>query len=118
MKLINFPFIDGIGFHWINHEYSFVFYIAFMTLSLILLLKSYKMFIGQFVLFLSFSLLNETVIPSILAVMIMVQIALSVFVLCRFKKAIDRNYQLILEKTHQSRPQLTKNSNGSQKSFF
>src|SRR5699024_1255884 len=118
MKLINFPFIDGIGFHWINHEYSFVFYIAFMTLSLILLLKSYKMFIGQFVLFLSFSLLNETVIPSILAVMIMFQIALSVFVLCRFKKAIERNYQLILEKTHQTRQQLTINSNGSQKSFF
>src|SRR5699024_10803063 len=114
MKLINFPFIDGIGFHWINHDYSFLFYIALMTLALILLLNLK----GQFVLFLSFSLLNETVIPSILAVMIMVQIALSVFVLCRFKKAIDRNYQLILEKTHQSRPQLTKNSNGSQKFFF
>src|SRR5699024_6488393 len=102
----------------ISYEYSFVFYIAFMTLSLILLLKSYKMCNVQFVLFLSFSLLNETVIPSNLAVMIMVQIALSVFVLCRFKKAIDQNYQFILEKTHQSRPQITKNSNWSQKSFF
>jgi len=118
MKLTNFPVIDGIGFHWISHEYSFVFYIALITLALILLLKSYKMFVGQFVLFLSFSLLDETVTPIILAVMIMVQIALSVFVLYRYKKAIDRNYQLILEKTHQSRPHLVKNSNGSQKSFF
>ena len=118
MKLTSFPFIDGIGFHWINLDYSFIFYLSIITLALILLLKSYKMFIGQFVLFLSFSLLDETVTPIILAVMILVQIALSVFVLYRFKKAIDRNYQLVLEKTHQTRPQLTINSNGSQKSFF
>jgi membrane protein implicated in regulation of membrane protease activity len=111
-------FVSLFSFQFISQQFSFILFLAIITLALTVVLKSMKLFIAQFTLLVSLSLLHAEMTMILPILISIVQVILSAFILYRLKKAVDRNYQLVMEKTHQQRPDITKNTNGTQRSFL
>lgn len=100
-------------------QYLILVVMAIITLSMGIILKSTKVIFIQIVILLTIFLLKDSIQNIFYIPLYALQIILSALVLIRYKKAVDRNYTLILEKTHKIPRNLTKGGNlGSQTSFF
>ncbi|UJL46692.1 hypothetical protein KFZ58_01665 [Virgibacillus sp. NKC19-16] len=93
--------------------------LAIISLAGFIILRSAKLFFIQLLLVISIfatELAGINVLPTALGI---IQILLGAFFIFKFIKAIDRNYQLVLEKTHQIPSELTsRGANGTQSSFI
>ncbi|WP_373894848.1 hypothetical protein ACUL41_16780 [Virgibacillus natechei] len=98
---------------------TLAFILAIISLAGFIILRSAKLFLVQLLLVISVSateFAGINVLPTILGI---IQIALGGFFIFKFIKAINRNYQLVLEKTHQMPADITRRgANGSQSSFI
>ncbi|MEH7224919.1 hypothetical protein V7112_14015 [Bacillus sp. JJ1566] len=100
-------------------QYLFLSVIGIITLAFGIILKSKKVFFFQFVILLVIFLLKDSIQDLLYIPLYALQIIVTSVVLIRYKKAVDRNYALILEKTHKIPRNLTKGGSlGSQTSFF
>ncbi|OZU88754.1 hypothetical protein CIL03_10735 [Virgibacillus indicus] len=105
-----------IDFSTVAQDYSFIFYLAILTLAFSVVLRTTKLFIIQLLLFLA---LGFPAISSFTAVFAALQVGLTTVTIYKYLKALDRNYNLVIEKTHEIPPNITSGSqNGSQSSFF
>ncbi|PAV27834.1 hypothetical protein CIL05_20000 [Virgibacillus profundi] len=101
------------------HDFNFIFIIAILSLVGSIILRSKKVIITQLVLFISIFILDKFAENILLIPLAIIQLSFGVFILFRLKKAIDRNYLLVMEKTHQLPRNVNSNSsNGSQSSFL
>nr|WP_304213305.1 hypothetical protein [Fredinandcohnia onubensis] len=100
--------------------YVFLEITGIITLAFGVILKSKKVFFTQLVFLIGIFLLTDTTLNLLYySSLYALQSVISALVLLRYKKAIDRNYKLILEKTHKIPRNLTKGGDlGSQSSFF
>lgn len=99
-------------------EYVLLFVLAIITFVLCIALRSYKFFLAQLSLVIAVFLINEFMVYDLSFMLTTIQILFTVTVLYVLKKAVDYNYLLILEKTHQTPRNITKDSyNGSRSSF-
>lgn len=106
-------------FHIFLTDYKVILFVVLMSFALALMLKSMTAFLVQVALFVAIIIVDQTAIIALYIPMVVIQIAVALFLLYRLIVAIDRNYQLILEKTHQMHPEITKNRNsGTQRSFL
>lgn len=101
-------------------NYEFIFILALLSAgAFILLLRAKIMFLVQLIFLVTIVLVEPAHIVWVMNVLLVVQLVLTLLVVYRIKKAIDRNYQLVMEKTHAVKRQITKNDySGGQKSFF
>lgn len=99
-------------------DYTFIFLIAIVSLVFAIALHSAAIFLGQFFLLGAILLVNLSATSVLYIPITILQIALSLFLLYKIKKAIDRNYLLVMEKTHQKEPDLINNNYGNQSSFL
>src|SRR5690625_2662486 len=105
------------GEYIINH--SFMFIIALLTLASVVLLRSKGMFLLQLALLVSMVFVDWANSNVFMGILVVIQPLFTLLVIYHVKKAIDRNYQLVLEKTHTVKRQITEhNYTGGQKSFF
>lgn len=117
MTMTFIPLLGAVDLqlHSFSVDYSFVFYITMMTLVLAVLLKSVKIMLAEVVFFAIFFIID---IPVIYVLLTALQILLTLFVLYRLKQAIDYNYMLILEKTHQIPRKITSSGDNGHRSTF
>src|SRR5699024_10858031 len=99
-------------------KYSFILFLAIISLVLTIILRTSKIFLAQLLLLLSFFVFNGSTGGILSFLIITIQIILTIFLLYRLHKAIYRNYLLIEEKTHRRPRNLTKHGAGIEKSFF
>jgi hypothetical protein len=91
-----------------NHVHSFIFIIAIETLAFSIMLRSKKVILLQLILFLA-AFIIDGLLPNLLfSFFAIIQILIGIFVIYKVKKAAERDYLLVLEKTHRVRPNLTK----------
>lgn len=115
---LNFISVADFEYSLLVQEHRFVFFLVIITLALAVILRTSTIFISQLALLFAFFILNAYTFPVTYYALFSVQLLLSIITIYKLIKAIDRNYILILEKTHKASPHLTKGNNGSQKSFF
>lgn len=114
-----FPFETDFTYSLLIQEHSFFFIIGIITFSISVILRTKKLFLSQLIIFLSIYAIEESLSNILYWVLITVQISLGVIIIYGLKKAVHRNYLLILEKTHKIPRDITKGGNlGSQTSFF
>jgi hypothetical protein len=91
-----------------QHVHAFIFIIAIEALVFSIILRSKRVVILQMILFLA-SFVVDGILPNfIYSIFIIAQILFGLFILFKVKKAIDRDYLLVLEKTHRIPANLTK----------
>jgi|SRR5690625_131989 len=101
------------------HDHLFIFIAAVLTLATLIFLHSKMGFLAQSVFIVFMMVIDQTEIQILMGSLLVLQVFLTLFVIYRLKKAIDRNYQLVLEKTHAIKRSITENDyTGSQKSFL
>ncbi|SFD97207.1 hypothetical protein SAMN05216238_106227 [Lentibacillus persicus] len=100
---------------FIEH-YAMVFVAAIATTGLTIMLRAFWVTLVQAVLIaLPVFITAQALIPFFLTL----QLILTALTLYKFLKAIDMNYQLVLEKTHEKDPKLIKDEHrGSRFSFW
>ncbi|MFB4167807.1 hypothetical protein ACE1TG_07480 [Virgibacillus sp. JSM 102003] len=99
-------------------EYMVVFIMAVITTVFTIMMRSFLVTLIQVLLLLSLIVLSESA-GTIQFIFIAAQIVLSGIVIYKIIMAIDMNYRLVLEKTHQTRPDLINDeSRGSRFSFW
>ncbi|GAB3057200.1 hypothetical protein [Virgibacillus ainsalahensis] len=121
MNIIHFSNLAVADFQFtlFVQEHRFIFFLAIVTFALSIILRTKKLFFGQLLLFLIIFTINESAIPILYYLLIAVQSILAAAVIYKFKKAVDRNYTLVIEKTHEIPPDLTKGGHdGTQSTFF
>lgn len=96
--------------------------VAFIVIILVfafsIILRSLKLVGLQLILVLVMFIFNTTFHPALTFIAIGIQFALGIFLVYKYFQALERNYQLILEKTHQAPPYYTKTNGGEQKAFM
>jgi len=109
--------VPNYGEYIINHKVIFI--LALLTLAFIILLRSSVMIIIQLSYLFCAIIIEQTQLLLVINTFILLQIILTLFIMYKMKYAIDRNYLLIMEKTHAIRQDITKNDyTGAQKSFL
>lgn len=94
----------------------FILIIGLISLGAALLLfRSGILFIAEGVLLAL--LVSAGTIAGLSLLLAVIQIGFSLYMVFRVKQAIDFNYQLVLEKTHQIPPKITANGNGSKATY-
>lgn len=94
-----------------------LFILAIYIFSFSIILKSSKLFFTQVLL--SIFIIITGNIPIIHVALELFQVILAIFVLYKLYQALEYNYQLILEKTHQVPRKITNNGyNGTTKTFI
>jgi len=95
-----------------------LFILAIIAFVLCIVLRSPKFFLAQLFLTLAVFIVNKFVMYDLSFIFSTIQILLTIMILYRLKKAIDYNYLLILEKTHQIPRKITVNGyNGKRFTF-
>ncbi|MBP1969914.1 hypothetical protein J2Z83_002022 [Virgibacillus natechei] len=84
-----------------------IFILGLISLAGFIILRSAKLFTIQLLLVLSIFAIEATGVTVLPTVWSVIQMILGVFFIFKFTKAIDQNYQLVLEKTHQVPSDLT-----------
>jgi len=97
-------------------DYAFIFIALIITLAITVMLRAFWMtFLEVILVFLPVVIQNnEVMVP----VLLIIQLVVTVWVLYKYYRAIEMNYYLVLEKTHQKSPMITENDNGSRFSFW
>jgi hypothetical protein len=100
-------------------EYKVILMIAILTVAVSVILRSYKILIIQLLFFIGLFIFEGSISQSIYMLLVGLQLLLGCFLLYRLKKALDRNYQLVLEKTHKIPRDITRaGKSGSQSTFL
>ena len=108
MNFLN-PFIDS---SWA----PFMLIIGLISLGAALLLfRSAVLFVAEGIILVL--LISAGAIAGLGLLLAVVQIGFSIYMIFRVKQAIDFNYQLVLEKTHEIPPKITANGNGSKPTY-
>lgn len=111
-------FLTGTALQFPMADYKFIFIGALITVALTIMLRAFLVTGLQVLLLLTLFILpgsHEIVHVAFL----IAQVVLSATVLYKIGGALDMNYKLVLEKIHQSRPNLIKNEHrGSRFSFW
>jgi hypothetical protein len=97
----------------LNSQFGeFIFIAGVITIAIAIILRKSKIFIAQAVVLMG-SLLVPTLLENTLfsTLMVLIQLILIIFAIIQYKKAVDFNYQLILEKTHQIPRKITVGGN-------
>ena len=103
---------------FIEHYYI-IFMFVLLSLSILILLRTIVGTLAQIVLLGVLVLISQTGIMWLINASFIIQIAIALFLIYRLKRAIDYNFDLVLEKTHLVDRYYTKNEySGSKKSFF
>jgi hypothetical protein len=91
-----------------NHVHSLIFIIAIEALVFSIMLRSKKVILLQLLLFIA-AFEIDGLLPNLLfSFFAIIQTLIGIFVIYKVKKAAERDYLLVLEKTHRVRPNLTK----------
>lgn len=99
-------------------DYTVIFIMAIVTVIFTIMLRSFLVATLQVLLILSLTILPENVVM-IQSIFVAVQAVLSGVVVYKIVKAVDMNYRLVLEKTHQKTPDLINDQQrGSRFSFW
>lgn len=106
----------------IMQEHSIMMIVAILTLAFTVGLKTIKVFLLQLILFLlliSSYFIDGTSAQYISLFIALIQVAVFLFLLFKVKKAIDYDYTLVIEKTHEVPRRITRDGNlGTRKTFF
>ncbi|HLQ72463.1 MAG TPA: hypothetical protein VK142_11710 [Bacillota bacterium] len=94
------------------------FVVMIVVFGLAMMLRSLLFAIIQLILVLGMYTFDLSVSPALMYVAIGIQFILGLFLLYKYFVALERNYLLILEKTHQAPPHYTKGNQGEQKAFM
>ena len=95
--------------------YGMLFILGIVTLAFTIMLRSWLLFLVQ-LLILSASMMVSNITISF--ILMNLQILFTIYLLYRMKQAIDYNYALVLEKTHQTLKQITSNGHSGTKFTF
>ena len=120
MNIMHSLFILTVNFDLtpFAQEYSFILFLAILSLAFTIILRTTKVFLAQFFLLLSFFFLSGSTGGMLTFLIITIQLLLTIVLLYRLHKAIYRNYLLVEEKIHRRPRHITKYGAGVQKSFF
>lgn len=99
-------------------DHQLLFFIAIITLAFSIILKSVKLLCLQAAILLCLLIAAESMPNALIATITILQALLGLFVIYKFKQAFDYNYHLVMEKTHQERPNYTAHSPGTVDSFL
>lgn len=101
-------------------EHQMILILALITIAFALILKSIKLFMIQIgVLGIFYGIAVITAEQGYFLLFGGIEWALFVFVIFKYKKAVDHDYHLQLEKTHQRPRKLTRHDySGSKRTFF
>lgn len=109
----------NISYYAFIQDHTFIFFIALMVLAFSVILKSKKVLFIQLALFIAFFGLEESLLNGFLFMALFgVQLLFAGFIGFRLKKAVDYNFDLVLEKTHLKRPNLITGGNPGNQSTF
>ncbi|MGM8364090.1 hypothetical protein ACLIBG_01290 [Virgibacillus sp. W0181] len=101
------------------HDYNLILIFAIITFAFSLFLRSATVFLVQIAVFVGMIVIDQTTLTLLYIPISIIQIFISFYLVYRIKKAIDRNYMLVMEKTHQAEPNITRNrDSGSRPSFL
>jgi hypothetical protein len=81
-------------------DHTFIFVVALVTLFISVILQAEKVSFSQVVVFIAFFTVDASIMNAFSILIDIIQISLSAIVLYKLKNAVDRDYILILEKTH------------------
>jgi len=96
----------------------FIFLFAIITFALCIVLRAPTLFLIQLFLLIGVFTINTNMSFHIVELFMILQILLSIYTLFRVKRAIDYNYYLVLEKTHQApKKYTTKGASGTKITF-
>lgn len=84
--------------------YGVLFILGIVTLAFTIMLRSWLLFLGQLLILGTSIMVSNLTISFIL---MNLQILFTIYLLYRMKQAIDYNYALVLEKTHQTPRKIT-----------
>lgn len=110
--IFNFTFNDVVG------TLPLVLIIMILVMALAIMLRSLTFTVVQFMFMVAMYMLNFTFHPALMFVSVGIQFVLVIYLIYKYVSALERNYQLILEKTHQAPASYTKRGQGEQKSFM
>lgn len=100
-------------------DYYLMFMIVLLSLSILIMLRTITVTLIQIIFFGVLLWVSQMDVFWLISVLFAVQLIFTLYIMYRLKKAIDYNFQLILEKTHLSDRYYTKTDySGSKKSFF
>ncbi|GAA0600385.1 hypothetical protein GCM10009001_16010 [Virgibacillus siamensis] len=107
---------SGMTLNYFMEDYLYIFILAVVTFVLSILLRALTVTALQGALLLAYSITEGGIIPAVLAGL---QILITILTLYKIFKAINMNYLLVLEKTHEISPNLiTDEHRGSRFSFW
>ena len=95
--------------------YGILFILGIITLAFTILLRSWLLFLGQLIIVSTSMIVSNITISFILMIL---QILFTIYLLYRMKQAIDYNYVLVLEKTHQTPRKITSDRDTGTKFTF
>ena len=95
--------------------YGVLFILGIVTLAFTIILRSWLLFLGQLILLSASMMVSNITISFILMTL---QILFTIYLLYRMKQAIDYNYALVLEKTHQTPRKITSDGDTGTKFTF
>src|SRR5690625_6689173 len=99
--------VPNYGEYIIIHQVIII--LSLLIFAFIILLRSSVMIIIQLSYLFCAIIIEQTQLLLVINTFILLQIILTLFIMYKMKYAIDRNYLLIMEKTHAIRRDITKN---------
>ena len=100
-------------------DYYLIFMIVLLSLSILIMLRTVTVTFIQLLFFGVMLWVSQMDIIWLISLLFTVQLVFTLYLMYRLKKAIDYNFQLVLEKTHLIDRYFTKTDySGSKKSFF
>ena len=103
----------------LTHQHILLFIVAILTFSFTIILRTKRVFLIQLLLFITFYVVEQSPQNIFYILSAVSQLLLGMIVGYRLLKAINYNYTLILEKTHQIPRNHTKDGiSGRRSSFF
>ena len=95
----------------INDVNVLVWILAIISVVISIILRHKVLLLSQLSSVIAFFIVLSSVSLNISPFIFLVQIVVSLYGLIQYKKAADYNYQLVMEKTHQSPRTITRNGN-------
>src|SRR5690625_4528651 len=111
-SIVNFSFIG------IVEIFPTAFIIMVLVFAFSIILRSITFTGLQFLLIVAMYVFDMAFHPVLLFVVIGIQFMLGIYLVYKYFQALERNYQLILEKTHHVPPRYTRKGPGEQKAFM
>ena len=100
-------------------EYYLIFMVTLLSLTILIMLRTITISLLQIVYFGILVFVSQINIAWLLTILFVIQIVSTFYLIYRLKKAVDYNFEIVLEKTHLIERNYTKTDySGSKKSFL